>query len=144
MPLSTIDESLLLAAFFRGGSLDDQVSVSNSDQVVTLSLFYTGDISFEECAARFSRRSCVGGLYDGECQLMEMIAERYGLLIQLVRDHPDLIEGAGDLRTPADPTFTSCRLTVAGRALALKLIPSFREKPEFPNWPDQRGLSGKL
>jgi hypothetical protein len=57
-----------------------------------------------------------------------------------LREHPELIEGSGDLKTPADPTFTSCRLTIAGQTLACARIPSLRVKPEFSNWPDQRQL----
>ena len=45
MPLSLIEKSLLLAAYFRGGNQADDVWTSNSDQILTLSLFYTGDIN---------------------------------------------------------------------------------------------------
>ncbi|HTI51247.1 MAG TPA: hypothetical protein VL475_09860, partial [Planctomycetaceae bacterium] len=139
-PLSSIDESLLVAAYLRGGSPDDGVWVSNSDQIVTLSLFYTGEISSGECAARFSRRSYVGGLYDEKCRLTDRIAARYDRLLELLRAHPELIEGGGDLVTPADPTYTSCRLTLGGRTLACALAPSLPQKPEFPNWPDKRAF----
>jgi len=44
---------------------------------------------------------------------------RYRLLLKLLREHPELIEAGGDTETPADPTFTSCRLTVAGEREAL-------------------------
>lgn len=138
MPISAVEKSLLVAAYFRGGSSDDSHWTSNSDQIVTLSLFYTGDISSEDCAHRFSQRRYVGRLYDEDGQLTEEIATRYQFLINLLREHPELIEGGGDFETPAHPTYTACRLTDAGRDLAAMLIPSFPQKPEFPNWPDKR------
>ena len=55
MPLSKTQKSLLVAAYFRGGNPDDGDGwFSNCDQVVTLSLFYTGNMSYEECIERFS------------------------------------------------------------------------------------------
>jgi hypothetical protein len=138
MPLSTVEESLLVAAYYRGMSPKEHGWVSNSDQIVTLSLFYTGEISSEDCTERFARRSYVGRLYQPDGELSEPIATRYGRLISLLRDHPELIGGGGDLETPSDPTFTSCRLTAAGRYLASSLVPSFPKKPKFPNWPDKR------
>ena len=53
MTLSFIEKSLLLAAYYRGGCQTDAVWSSNSDQIVTVSLFYTGDISSTECVRRF-------------------------------------------------------------------------------------------
>lgn len=138
MPLSRADESLVVAAYYRGRIPSDRDWFSNSDQIVTLSLFYTGEISSEECVRRFSERSYVGGLYHEDGELTELVETRYRELIKLLRESPELIEGAGNLETPADPTFTSCRLTAVGEKLACLLIPSFREKPEFPNWPDRR------
>jgi hypothetical protein len=142
-PLSTVEESLLLAAYFRGGPPGDHVWTSNSDQILTLSLFYTGDISSEDCAERFSRKSYISKLYEPDGELSELIETRYGHLIDLVRKHPELIEGGGNLKTPADPTFTSCRLTVAGQRLACSVASSFRPKPDFPNWPDKRTIPGE-
>ncbi|MEI6234036.1 MAG: hypothetical protein WCT04_13355 [Planctomycetota bacterium] len=43
MPLTIEEKSILLAAFFRGGSEKDSYWSSNCNQVVTLSLFYTGN-----------------------------------------------------------------------------------------------------
>jgi hypothetical protein len=143
MALSTVEESLLVAAYSRGGSPDDGCWTSNSDQILALSLFYTGDISSEDCAERFSRKSYVGKLYLPDGELTELIEARYMALIHLLREHPELIEGGGDFETPAYPTFTSCRLTVAGQKLACSLEPAFRQKPDFPNWPDQRTFPGK-
>lgn len=140
MHLSKIEESLLAAAYFRGGGPDDRAWVSNSDQIVTLSLFYTGDITADDCAERFSRKRCISKLYRPDGKLIETIETRYRQLIDLLGEHPELIEGGGDLVTPSDPTFTSCRLTLAGQELACSLIPSFRPKPEFPNWPDKRSF----
>ena len=62
----------------------------------------------------------------------------------MLRRCPGFIEGGGDLKRPADPTYTSCRLTVAGQRLALTFLPDFRRKPEFPNWPDRRTVSAGL
>lgn len=138
MALSQTGKSLLVAAYFRGGSPDDQGWGSNCDQVITLSLFYTGDISFEECSERFSQRRYVGGLYQNGGELDKSVKRRYRALLKLLRRWPEFIEGAGDLKRPADPTYTSCRLTVAGQKLALMFMPEFRRKPEFPNWPDRR------
>jgi len=61
-------------------------------------------------------------------------------LIDLVEGFPELIEGGGDFATPADPTFTSCRLTAAGQQVACSLIRVFHQKPDFPYWPDKRKL----
>jgi len=49
MPLTSVEYSLLVGAYFRGGW------TSNSDQIVTLSLFYTGDVSFAECESVFHK-----------------------------------------------------------------------------------------
>lgn len=54
MVLTVIEESLVLAAYYRGGSHDDQVWTSNTDQILTLSLYFTGDISDTDCVERFS------------------------------------------------------------------------------------------
>ena len=135
MPLSTVEESFVLAAYYRGGSPDDRGWVSNSDQILTLSLFFTGDISSEDCVERFSKRSYVSKLYDPDGELTELIGTRYRLLISLLREHPELIEGNGDFETPTDPTYSSCRLTIAGQNVARSLRPKFRDKPEFPTGP---------
>jgi hypothetical protein len=140
MALSSVQNALLLAAYYRGGRHRDGRWISNCDQVVTLSLFYTNDISVAECASRFSQRSCVGNLYNAEGELTEPIKTRYRALIDLIRESADLIEGGGDLETPEDPTFTACRLTDAGLELACVLNQSFPQKPDFPNWPDKRGM----
>jgi hypothetical protein len=103
-----------------------------------LSLFYTGDISCEDCAGRFSSRSSIQNLYDENGELNEEIEVRYGVVINLIQDRPDLIQGAGDLQLPADPTYTSCRLTDSGLKLACDFIDEFPQKPEFANWPDRR------
>ena len=141
MYLTLVHESLLVTAYYRGGNPDDGVWGSNCDQVVTLSLFYTGEIPFEECAERFSRRSYVGGLYDSNGQLNATVKTRYRALIELIRGQPDLIQGGGDLNRPADPTYTSCRLTHAGGEIAATLISRFPRKPDFPNWPDRCAFS---
>src|SRR5205823_61931 len=60
MSLTPIEQSLLLGAYFRGMPDDESGWSSNSDQIVTLSLFYTGDLSPKECASRFvTRTQCV-------------------------------------------------------------------------------------
>ena len=147
MSLNSIEESLLLAAYFRGRIPEDDRWRSNTDQILTLSLFYTGDISAAGCNDRFANRSYVGKLYaddvdwseeDGYGKLTEEIESRYNVLIQLLREHPELIEGGGDFETPAHPTYTACRLTDAGLELATQLIDKFPKKPDFPNWPDRR------
>jgi hypothetical protein len=137
MQLSTVEQALLLAAYFRGNTLEDGIHSSSCDQVVTLSLFYTGAVTFEDCAARFAVKSYVGGLYDEQGELHQAIVERYHTLIDLTRRRPELIECFGNLQTPADPTYTACRLTAKGRELAASLVGSFPPKPEFPNWPDR-------
>lgn len=149
MQLSLVQESIILAAYFRGGSNDDYVWRSNSDQILTLSLFYTGDISAEDCEDRFAEFGYVKKLYveestptsDEECRkLAEGIDARYRVLIQMIRENSDLIQGAGNLDLPSDPTFTSCKLTDAGYSLALTLGGMFPLKPEFENWPDRRTM----
>jgi hypothetical protein len=138
MSLTRIEEALLLAAYFRGGSHDQKQWNSNSDQILTLSLFYTGDISETDCACRFAIRSHIQELYDESGELTEEIDGRYKVLINLLQEHPELIEGGGNLATPAYPTFTACRLTDTGLALATTLVTRFPNKPDFTNWPDRR------
>lgn len=140
MPLTTIDESLVLSAYFRGGSQDDPVWTSNSDQILTLSLFYTGTISVVNCVDRFADRSYIQNLYDDNGDLHCEIAARYEILRNLLEQHCELIEGGGDFVTPADPTYTSCRLTEAGVRLSATLVAIFPTKPDLPNWPDKRAL----
>lgn len=137
MLLTAVEESLLLAAYYRGGSQDDSCWTANSDQILTLSLFYTGDISFDDCAKRFCQRGHLP-VYDKDGKLTDEIEARYRVLIDLIRKAPDLIGGAGNFEIPTDPPYTACRLTDAGHAHALTLIRSFLRKPEFPNWPDKR------
>lgn len=148
MSLTRIEESLVLAAYFRGGSKDQQTWRSNTDQILTLSLFYTGDITGTDCAQRLSQRSYVQKLYDEAAdevehpwgKLTEEVQGRYDILIGLLRSHPELIEGKGNFDTPALPTYTSCRLTEAGLRLAETLEEQFSKKPDFPNWPDKRTM----
>ena len=135
--LTSVEESLLVAAYFRGRTPAEFRWVSNCDQVITLSFFYTGEISADDCMARFNVKSYVGKLYDRDGELMNDIQSRYAILIDLIRKRPDLISGGGNFETPADPTYTSCRLTLSGITLAVQLRRSFPKKPEFPNWPDK-------
>jgi hypothetical protein len=113
------------------------VWASNSDQILTLSLFHSGDICRDDCIFRFANRGYVGCLYDRNGNLNEDIASRYQVLIDLLRAHASLMKGGGDMQTPADPTFTACRLTDAGCRRALSVIDLFPQKPEFPEWPDR-------
>lgn len=138
MSLTRVEQSLLLAAFFRGNPPEQDWWTSSCDQVVTLSLFYTGEISFEECQVRFSTKSYVASLYDDEGELTSEIRSRYEELIRLLRGHPELILGGGNFDTRADPTYTACRLTKAGGELIPSIIRQFPAKPDFPNWPDRR------
>lgn len=108
------------------------------DQVLTLPLFYTGEISHDDCASSFEVRSYLRCLYSDDGRLNKQIKHRYRILIDLIRRHPELIEGAGNLKGPSDPTYTACGLTDVGCQLARTLIASFPQKPEFPNWPDRR------
>jgi len=139
MNISLIDNSLLLAAFFRGNTRDQDRWTSSSDQVVTLSLFYTGDISAEDCRSRFSNRGrVVGGLYDDRGELQPLIETRYRHLINLLREQPQLIEGGGNFETPAHPAYTACRITDDAVRRIPDIIDQFPRKPDFPDWPDRR------
>ena len=138
MNLSLVDRSLLLAAYFRGNTLDQASWTSCSDQVLALSLYYTGDISPEDCISRLSNRGYVSGLYDEAGELCQQISSRYQNLVDLLERQPLLLEGGGDFDTPAYPTFTACRLTNEGIQLIPKFIYLFPTKPEFQNWPDRR------
>ena len=149
MPLTAVEESIILAAYFRGGSQDDCAWTSNTDQILTLALFYTGDISSADCVSRFAIRSYIQKLYDEDADvtkenvwgmLTTEIETRYRVLINLLHEHPELIEGGGNFEHPAHPTYTSCRLTKAGLYLAESLINSFPRKPDFRNWPDKRTM----
>jgi len=135
--LTSVEGSLLVAAYFRGRTPAEYGWVSNCDQVVTLSLFYTQELSADDCVMRFHVKSHVANLYDDDGELADEIRKRYEILIDLIRKRPDLITGGGNFETPADPTFTSCRLTQAGITLAVLLMRSFPRKPNFPNWPDK-------
>lgn len=141
MDLSSVEKSLIVAAYFRGGNQNDVCWTSNSDQIVTLSLFYTGDITGEDCVLRFQYRNYIQNLYDSDGILREEIAFRYRNLINLLTQHPDLVKGGGDFEQPADPTFTACRLTQRGRQLAIDFVTEFPTKPDFPNWADKRSVS---
>ena len=141
MNFSAIEKSLLLTAFFRENTQDQERWTSSCDQVLTLSLFYTGDITADECQSRFSTRSNVGGLYAADGELDSQIESRYQLLIDLLRQQPQFIEGGGNFKTPAHPTYTACRLTEVGTRIIPDIIGSFPSKPDFPNWPDRRVLS---
>lgn len=138
MSLSTVEKALLVATYFRGRIPLDWCWRSSSDQILILSLFYTGEITDEDCARRFATRSYVDGLYDEEGDLTEEIWNRYLALQNLLRKRPDLLQSGGDFVTPAGPTYTACGLTEAGTQLALSLVESFPKKPDFPNWPDRR------
>lgn len=140
MQLTRVESSLVLAAFFRGMRGDEGRWISNTDQILTLSLFYTGDISAEDCTRRFSQRGYISNLYEENGELQSDIASRYGELIELLRNRDDLIQGSGDFETPQHPTFTSCRLTHQGVELAASIADLFPTKPDFPNWPDRRRL----
>ena len=140
MTLSATDQSLLLAAYFRGNTLDQNHWTSSADQVLTLSLFYTGDITADECQARFAKRSYVVGLRNDDGTLHSLIVARYKSLTALFRSQPHLIEGAGDFDRPADPKFTACRLTNEGIRYIPQIIDQFPCKPDFPNWPDRRAF----
>jgi hypothetical protein len=72
--------------------------------------------------------------------LTEEIDGRYRVLINMLHEHPELIEGAGNFKTPAHPTFTACRLTSNGLKLAATLESQFPKKPDFRNWPDSRTI----
>lgn len=141
MRLSNVEQSLILAAYYRCNLKDDQTWTSCSDQVVTLSLFYTGEIDAAECQKRFAIRSYLSNLYDDQGELSPEIRERYKVLIKMINEYPHLIEGGGDMSSPADPTFTACRLTEAGIKLATEVEKTFLRKPVFPNWPDRRSTS---
>jgi hypothetical protein len=138
MSLTSVEESLLLATYFRGRVPEDDRWRANSNQILTLSLYYTGDISYSECVSRFDTRSYVQKVYDENGELTKEIVDRYKILINLLQDHPELIEGAGDFEVPQEPTYTACRLTDAGLELAAELFDRFPKQPDFPNWPDRR------
>ena len=141
--MKRVQEAVLLAAYFRGGDPDDAVWTSNCDQVVTLSLFYTGDISADDCVDRFSVKRYVSRLYQENGELDAVIADRYCVLIELLQSYPQLFQGGGNLKTPADPTYTSCRLTHEGQQFATILAMNFPAKPDFPHWPDKRTLPSR-
>ena len=141
--MNSVQESVLLAAYFRGGDPDAVIWTSNCDQVLTLSLFYTGDISPSECVERFAIKSYIGKLYQDNGDLDSMISDRYLVLINLLQSHPHLLEGGGNLKLPAYPTYTSCRLTREGQQFALTLTNNFPAKPDFPHWPDKRTLPAR-
>ncbi len=140
MDLSLIQKSLLLATFFRGNKPDQERWISCADQVVTLSLYYTGQLPTDDIQSRFTKRGYVGGLYDADGMLLPLINDRYAELIELINSQPQFIQGGGDLESPAYPTFTACRLTDSGASLAPNITPLFPDTPDFPSWPNSRTL----
>ena len=136
LSLSPTQQSFLVAAWFRGCA-EQTRWLSNADQIVALSLYYTGDITFEDCTRRFSTRGHVPN-YDENGDLLIEVRDRYRALLDFVSQHSELLEARGDIQTPADPAFTSCHLTALGLSLASELIVRFPKKPEFPHWPDKR------
>ena len=138
MSFTLVEKSILLAAYYRGNLQDDCVWTSNSDQILTLSLFFSGDITSTDCVTRFATHSHVQSLYGEDGKLTKEIETRYEVLINLLKTHEELIEGGGDFDLPADPTYTACRLTDGGLLLAVKLVGLFPDEPNFPNWPDPR------
>ena len=137
--LSQNEQALLLASFFRGNPLSQTHWTSSCDQVITLSLFYTGHISYEECEKRFET-GYVSPLYDHDGELLQDLRDRYNELIELIRRRNDLISGGGDFETPADPTYTACKLTREGLRLVPDLVEAFPGKPVFAKWPDKNTL----
>lgn len=139
MNLSFTEQSLLVAAYFRGNTLEEKRWFACSDQIITLSLFYTNDITAADCQSRFLNRGYVGRLYDDASEgLHPQIKTRYKHLIQLLHAHPRFIKGSGNFDLPTDPTYTACRLTEDGIRLIPDLIRLFPRKPDFPDWPDRR------
>lgn len=138
--LSKIDQALLLAAFFRGNPRSQHYWTSSCDQVIALSLFYTGEMTFDECVKRFET-GYVFPLYDDAGELLVDIRCRYEILMDLLERRLDLISGGGNFKTPADPTYTACKLTDQGLKLVPELVKLFPEKPEFANWPDKTTLA---
>lgn len=74
--LDRIEQSLLVAAYFRGQRDLDETWHASANQIVTLSLFYTGDISSDDCVERFATRSYMKRIYE-QGELREEIALRY-------------------------------------------------------------------
>jgi hypothetical protein len=140
--LSLTEQALLLAAFFRGNPHSQTHWTSSCDQVIALSLFYTGDMSFADCEKRFET-GYVSPLYDNDGGLLRDLRDRYNELIELIRRRHDLISGGGNLDTPADPTYTACKLTQDGIRLIPDLVKLFPAKPDFANWPDKNELPPK-
>lgn len=136
--LSPIAASLIVATYYRGGDYRENVWGANCDQILTLSLYFTGDLSQDECLARFAVRGHVQSLYD-DSGLTDVISQRYQHLINLLREQATFIEGGGNFRLPADPTYTSCRLTPAGCEIASCLAGQFPAPPEFLYWANRRG-----
>ena len=134
--LNRVDRSLLLAAFFRGNARTQSYWTSSCDQVVALSVFYTGDLTYKGCQQRFES-GYVGPLYDLDGELLPDVKRRYYQLIDLLGHRPDLILGGGNLTTPADPSYTACKLTETGISIVPRLQEEFPEKPTFGKWPDK-------
>lgn len=142
-PLSHSEDSLLLATFYRVFPPQKEWT-SCSDQIVTLSLFFTGDISSEDCASRFATPAYLRGLYDENDDLCAEIRERYLELVQLVRTRADLIEGGGNFDPRVEPTYTACRLTDTGIRRVAQRVVDFPVQPFFPRWPDERSIDELL
>jgi hypothetical protein len=138
--LSLTEQALLLASFFRGNPPSQTHWTSSCDQVIALSLFYTGDMSYADCEKRFET-GYVSPLYDSDGELLRDLRDRYNELIELIRRRPDLISGGGNFDRPADPTYTACKLTQEGFRLIPDLINLFPAKPTFANWPDKNELT---
>jgi hypothetical protein len=139
MDVSRIEQSLLLATNFRGNLPDQAAWTSCSDQILTLSLSIPATFRRTN-ARRVSQTAITLAAFTAKRVKSFQIEARYRCLIQLLSDHSELIEGGGNFRTPAWPTYTACRLTDDGLRLIPHIIDLFPGNPDFPNWPDRRTL----
>lgn len=137
MELTRVEQALFAAAYFRARFPGDRFA--NNAHIIVLSMFYTGEVSHQDCENWFSVYATTRLLYDLNGEIDAGVRQRYGVLIALTKKYPELLEGGGNLVLPADPSFTACNLSLAGEEVAKKLVSQFPEKPKYSR-PDKRSL----
>ncbi|HVS35550.1 MAG TPA: hypothetical protein VMS17_08210 [Gemmataceae bacterium] len=117
--LTQRERLLLMAAYFRGAKPGAEIR-ANCARVLRQALLWAG--LWNEQLERDERRDVSN----------PVIEEWYSSLIAMTRVAPEsglLIEGAGNLQSPpkgpAFPSYTGCRLTNEGGALAERLLAEY-------------------
>ena len=144
MKYSKEQKALILAAYYRGGDIADNPVRACTDQVIVLSNYFTETISLDDTLHSLQHKGHVTGIHDDEGELLPLNEKRYYILIDLVRQDPDVVEGLGNWGNevkelpPSDVHFNSVRLKEKGLEIAKTYKDEFPPVPNFPEWPNRR------